>query len=198
VLAGFYYLHKTRKCVHRDIKPQNILVNKAGQIKLADFGMSGQMENSLDVKVSFVGTATYMAPERIRGDKYSFPSDIWSLGITLLELALGRFPYPAPAADGTVAPIMSFWDLLDIIQHEPVPKLPAGSGFSQDFQHFIGQCVVKDPLDRPDAEVLLKHRWMRDFFTNQRDFDMADYVADLFPGIEAGECVGVVLGAGAK
>ena len=93
VLLGLNYLHTTRRLIHRDIKPSNILI-KGNNIKLADFGVSGQLDESQNsAKNSFVGTVTYMSPERINGKPHSFDSDVWSLGLTLAECALGRFPY---------------------------------------------------------------------------------------------------------
>ncbi len=85
-----------RQVVHRDIKPSNLLLNGAGEVKISDFGVSGQLASSVSNCLSWVGTVTYMSPERIKGDSYSFDSDLWSLGLTLLECALGRFPYPPP------------------------------------------------------------------------------------------------------
>jgi len=74
-----------------DIKPSNILCNSQGQIKICDFGVSGELINS--IADTFVGTSTYMSPERIQGAQYTVKSDVWSLGISLIELALGRFPF---------------------------------------------------------------------------------------------------------
>lgn len=91
VLEGLMYLYTTHKIIHRDIKPSNILLNAAGDIKLCDFGVSGELENS--IANTFVGTSTYMSPERIQGAEYSVKSDVWSLGITLIELAVGHFPW---------------------------------------------------------------------------------------------------------
>ncbi|KAI8458990.1 kinase-like domain-containing protein, partial [Phakopsora pachyrhizi] len=76
--------------IHRDIKPSNILVTKDGLIKLCDLGVSGELVGSL--AGTFLGMSAYMAPERIRGEKYSITSDVWSLELTLLKLALNRFP----------------------------------------------------------------------------------------------------------
>jgi serine/threonine protein kinase len=86
----------TVQVVHRDIKPSNLLLNSAGEVKISDFGVSGQLASSVSNCLSWVGTVTYMSPERIKGDSYSFDSDLWSMGLTLLECALGRFPYPPP------------------------------------------------------------------------------------------------------
>ncbi|TFK65201.1 kinase-like protein, partial [Pluteus cervinus] len=91
VLEGLTYLYDVHRIIHRDIKPSNILCNSEGQIKLCDFGVSGELINS--IANTFVGTSTYMSPERIQGAEYSVKSDVWSLGITLVELAHGRFPF---------------------------------------------------------------------------------------------------------
>ncbi len=88
VLKGLSYLHE-RKIIHRDIKPSNIVVTREGQIKLCDFGVSGELINS--VAGTFTGTSYYMAPERIRGLAYTITSDVWSLGLTVLEVASNRF-----------------------------------------------------------------------------------------------------------
>lgn len=96
MLKGLEYLHKTTKIIHRDIKPSNLLINSQGEVKIADFGVSGKIDYTLEYKNSWVGTVTYMSPERFGGDRYNHDTDVWSLGLTLIECALGRFPYPEP------------------------------------------------------------------------------------------------------
>ncbi|KAG8886225.1 MAP kinase kinase (MEK) [Tulasnella sp. 331] len=91
VLEGLTYLYDVHRIIHRDIKPSNMLFNSKGEIKICDFGVSGELINS--IADTFVGTSTYMSPERIQGAQYTVKSDVWSTGISLIELALGRFPF---------------------------------------------------------------------------------------------------------
>ena len=79
--------------MHRDIKPDNILVNSTGFVKLTDFGITKQLDETSALVSTFVGTMNYMSPERMEGGKYSFEGDIWSLGIVLIELVTGSYPY---------------------------------------------------------------------------------------------------------
>ena len=90
---GLEFLHKTLKVIHRDIKPSNMLINSEGEVKIADFGVSAQLENSLEQRSTWVGTTMYMSPERLKGDNYTTDSDLWSLGLTLVEGATGREPF---------------------------------------------------------------------------------------------------------
>ncbi|RXW24076.1 hypothetical protein EST38_g1770 [Candolleomyces aberdarensis] len=97
VLEGLTYLYDVHRIIHRDIKPSNILCNSKGEIKICDFGVSGELINS--IADTFVGTSTYMSPERIQGAQYTVKSDVWSLGVSLIELALGRFPFSKSDSD---------------------------------------------------------------------------------------------------
>ncbi|KAL5005244.1 hypothetical protein ScPMuIL_018700 [Solemya velum] len=94
VLKGLSYLREKHQIMHRDVKPSNILVNSRGEIKMCDFGVSGQLIDSM--ANSFVGTRSYMSPERLQGTHYSVLSDIWSMGLSLVEMAIGRYPIPPP------------------------------------------------------------------------------------------------------
>lgn len=97
VLEGLTYLYDVHRIIHRDIKPSNMLFNSKGQVKICDFGVSGELINS--IADTFVGTSTYMSPERIQGAQYTVKSDVWSVGISLIELALGRFPFSDSSSD---------------------------------------------------------------------------------------------------
>eukprot|EP00055_Hartaetosiga_balthica_P012176 m.58337 g.58337 ORF g.58337 m.58337 type:complete len:415 (+) comp7859_c0_seq5:41-1285(+) len=149
VLRGLQYLSLI-KIMHRDVKPSNILVNTAGEIKLCDFSVSRVLEES--VTVSFVGTNAYMAPERIQHLPYDERSETWSVGLSLFELAIGYFPYDSENQS------LAAFELIQAVVHELPPQLPAT--FSSDFQHFIECSLTKDPSRRPTARQLLQHQWI--------------------------------------
>lgn len=142
--------------MHRDIKPSNVLVNSRGSIKLCDFGVSSELENS--VADTFVGTGTYMAPERIQGSPYTVKSDVWSVGLTLLELAVAKFPFApdndANGDDEDGAGPPSILDLLQQIVLEPSPKLPKSDAFPQILEDMITKCLMKEPAQRPTPQEL--------------------------------------------
>lgn len=171
VLQGLLYLHKEMHIIHRDIKPSNMMVNQRGELKIGDFGVSGQLANSVTRCYSWVGTVTYMSPERISGKAYSFDSDIWSLGLSLVECATGRFPYPPPDHSPAGKAPMGFWDLLDYIVEKPPPALPSNT-HSPEFCSFINSCLQKDPKDRKSAADLLDHPWL-----NKHDVPQSELAA---------------------
>ncbi|KAL6583809.1 Mitogen-activated protein kinase kinase 3 [Orobanche minor] len=147
LLLGLNYLHGVRHLVHRDIKPANLLVNLKGEPKITDFGISAGLEDSMAMCATFVGTVTYMSPERIRNESYSYPADIWSLGLALFECATGEFPYSA-----NEGPVNLMLQILD----DPSPSL-WNKNFSPEFCSFVDDCLQKDPISRPTAEKLLSH-----------------------------------------
>lgn len=157
VLRGLSYLHE-RKIIHRDIKPQNILLNDKGQVKLCDFGVSGEAVNSL--ATTFTGTSFYMAPERIQGQPYSVTCDVWSLGLTLLEVAQGRFPFGSDRMTANIAPI----ELLTLIltfTPELKDEPEANIAWSRAFKSFIEYCLKKDARERPSPRQMIRHPWVQ-------------------------------------
>ncbi|MCJ1421952.1 Protein kinase C signaling pathway involved MAPKK protein [Xylographa parallela] len=164
VLNGLTYLYG-KKIIHRDIKPSNILLCRDGQVKLCDFGVSGEFGTRGDAN-TFIGTSYYMAPERITGQSYTITSDVWSLGVTLLEVAQHRFPFPA---DGTeMQPRAGLIDIIQYIVGQPLPKLkdePATATepeikWSANFKYFIECCLEKEPARRATPWRMLEHPWM--------------------------------------
>lgn len=152
VLSGLVYLHR-RRIVHRDIKPSNLLINGKRQVKIADFGVSRILAQTMDPCNSSVGTIAYMSPERIntdlnQGQYDGYAGDIWSLGVSILEFYLGRFPF-AVGRQGDWASLMCA-----ICMAAP-PQAPPTA--SREFQDFICCCLQREPVKRWTAAKLLTH-----------------------------------------
>ncbi|XP_043722804.1 mitogen-activated protein kinase kinase 6 isoform X2 [Telopea speciosissima] len=177
VLLGLVYLHHERHVIHRDIKPSNLLVNQKGQVKITDFGVSAMLASSMGQRDTFVGTYNYMAPERISGSTYDYSSDIWSLGIVVLECAIGRFPY-IQSEEHQSWP--SFYELLEAIVEKPPPSAPPDQ-FSPEFCAFISSCIQKDPRDRKSSLDLLNHPFIKKF--EDKDIDLGILVGSLEPPV---------------
>ncbi|KAK6823786.1 Catalytic domain of fungal PBS2-like dual-specificity Mitogen-Activated Protein Kinase Kinase [Aspergillus parasiticus SU-1] len=160
-VMGLKTLKDDHNIIHRDVKPTNILVNSRGQIKICDFGVSGNLVAS--IAKTNIGCQSYMAPERIAGGgvqqsgasgggTYSVQSDIWSLGLTIIECAIGRYPYPPETFNNI------FSQLHAIVHGEP-PTLPE-SGYSDEAHSFVRACLDKNPKNRPSYSMLLRHPWI--------------------------------------
>ncbi|XP_062861705.1 mitogen-activated protein kinase kinase kinase kinase 4 isoform X4 [Trichomycterus rosablanca] len=155
ILRGLAHLH-AHHVIHRDIKGQNVLLTENAEVKLVDFGVSAQLDRTVGRRNTFIGTPYWMAPEVIACDEnpdatYDYRSDLWSCGITAIEMAEGA----PPLCD------MHPMRALFLIPRNPPPRLKSKK-WSKKFINFIESCLVKNYTQRPPTEQLLKHPFIRD------------------------------------
>ena len=150
VLKGLQFLHAQKK-IHRDIKAGNILLTDEGVAKLGDFGVSAQLTNSISKKISKIGTPYWMSPEVISQKSYDSKCDIWSLGITCIELAEGEPPY---------SEVRTFLVMKKILNNPP-KGLTKPELWSKDFNNFVQKCLIIEPDQRPTATQLLNHEFIK-------------------------------------
>ncbi|KAI0315692.1 kinase-like protein [Amylostereum chailletii] len=170
ILQGLAYLH-SKQFIHRDIKPSNILLTRSGVVKLCDFGVSGKLVQS--IAQTFTGTSVYMAPERISGQDYSIRADVWSTGLSILELVQNSFPYPRDLPP---------FELMLRISHSEPPKLEDDPTlplpWSVNMKDFIRLSLMVDPVQRPSPKELLQHPWFVDVMS--RRVNMARWLSDVW------------------
>ncbi|XP_061416191.1 dual specificity mitogen-activated protein kinase kinase 6-like isoform X1 [Lethenteron reissneri] len=167
IVKALEHLHSKLSVIHRDVKPSNVLINTQGHVKMCDFGISGYLVDSV-AKTLDAGCKPYMAPERINPEinqkGYNVKSDIWSLGITMIELAILKFPYESWGTP--------FQQLKQVVE-EPSPQLPL-ENFSPEFVDFSTLCLKKNPNERPTYAELMDNTFFG--IHNAKDTDVATFV----------------------
>jgi serine/threonine protein kinase len=167
VTLGLCHLH-SKHILHRDIKLENILHNREGRVKLTDFGIAKDLDATLAVAGTFVGTVTYMSPERCLGEDYTFISDIWSVGMVIYEISTGNYPFKD---------ISSFPALFDHLCEKPEPRLDEGA-YPPEQCEYVANSLVRDVAKRWDAERLLTHPFVSGF-TEADEQELARFFATL-------------------
>ncbi|KAF7726701.1 p21 protein (Cdc42 Rac)-activated kinase [Apophysomyces ossiformis] len=164
ILRALARLHRLNR-IHRDIRSDNVLLNMRGEVKLADFGHCAQLTKHQPKRNSVVGTPYWMSPEVIKGLQYDAKADIWSLGVLMLEMAQGDPPYVEHP------PLRALF----LIAANGLPPLREPDRWSEEFKDFIQKCTTEDPSQRPSAEELLKHPFLRSVATTN---DMTELIEE--------------------
>jgi len=189
LLRGLDYLHHVKRVVHRDIKPANVLVNKQGHVKLADFGMAGigSSSNETNVFHTNVGTQNYMSPERLQGNEHSFDSDLWSLGVTLVECAIGKFPFVMSVNPNMMMPsaqqghhnhhqqqqqqqpMGGIFELLSSIESKRHEKLMVRHKCSTVMMNFMNRLLTIETKQRPTIAQLMTDPFIAELATKSHE-----------------------------
>jgi serine/threonine protein kinase len=151
IVLGLEYLHGVANVCHRDIKCGNVLLTDDGHVKLADFGVSAELTNTLNKRKTVVGSPYWMAPEVIRESHYDGRADVWSLGITAIEMAEGAPPHV------NLHPLRAIF----VIPTKPAPTLADPDNWSPEMLDFVRCCCQKDPSQRHDSALLSSHPFVK-------------------------------------
>jgi mitogen-activated protein kinase kinase len=152
VLSGLIYLDTYHGIMHRNLKPSHVLVNARGQVKLCDFGASTTLSDIREAE-TMCGSRLYHSPERCQGSLYTMKSEVWSFGVTVMELAIGEYPIvPEDGNDERYG--MNSLALAHAIIFRPSPTLPESDAFPKVLHEMINKCLAKSPEERPTIQEL--------------------------------------------
>ena len=155
VLKGCAYLHDVKRLIHRDIKPSNILINRDGNVKIGDFGIS-RVLGTVGMCTTYVGSQLYMAPERLDAGEYDVKSDVWSIGMTLVSCAIARNPWLREGDDPKQE--ITVFALFNRMRDGQLPSFPPS--FGGDAADFLAKCLIRDPEQRWSCRQLLQHPYL--------------------------------------
>ena len=165
VVNGLHHLH-SKRILHRDMKPSNILINKDGVVKICDFGVSKTITEE-NLAHTAVGSTAYLSPERVRGEGYFMPSDVWALGVTIAELALGDYPWK-----NRVDMMAELCEML--ASGRATVEWPASGDYSDELKAFVAQCLIPNPKERATTEQLLSHPFV--LLAKDKDVKLSEWL----------------------
>uniref|UniRef100_A0A0K0DXW5 mitogen-activated protein kinase kinase n=2 Tax=Strongyloides stercoralis TaxID=6248 RepID=A0A0K0DXW5_STRER len=179
IINGLHFMKEQMELMHRDVKPSNILLDRKGNVKICDFGISGHLTESV-AKTTQAGCQPYMSPERIEDGEcktaYDVRADVWSFGITIVEICNGAHPYSKWKTP--------FQQLQQVVQ-EPAPRVCEKLGYSKELHDFVSKCLTKNHKERPKYDALLKHPFVEKGKTTT--FDMGKFVCMVLDKIKEQE-----------
>lgn len=177
LIQGLQFLHDERQLMHRDVKPANILIHRSGSIKIADFGISRSQSGDAASVQTFVGSISYMSPERLQGNSYGYEADIWSVGVVLYEAVTGAHPYHD---DPNGAPL-TFWTLLQkvvagnaVMHNSPLKHRAGREHLSSELDNFLARCLAFKREERASAKELASHPWFADMDMSKSEMVIRD------------------------
>ncbi|CAD5114703.1 unnamed protein product [Dimorphilus gyrociliatus] len=173
ITSGLYYLLNDLSILHRDVKPSNILIKNSGRVKICDFGISCKVKSDEFQSSYNVGTMSYMAPERLQSDSLSQKSDIWSLGITVLEFTTGKFPYRKWS---------NIFEALNDLCNQPTPALPPKK-YSAEFNEYLNSTLNREADKRKDYINLLK----MNFLVKNKEYKITEFLQIFIQTTQDGE-----------
>tara|TARA_B100000768_G_C11269367_1_gene372645 strand:- start:827 stop:2182 length:1356 start_codon:yes stop_codon:yes gene_type:complete len=156
---GLEYLLQN-KIIHRDLKPQNILVTNLGDIKITDFGFARYFEENTILN-TICGSPLYMAPEIVKNRKYDLKSDLWSVGVILYEMLVGRQPYRGK----------NIFDLVKNIEKKSI-ILPSNIILTDECKDLLFKLLKKNPIERIKWEDFFSHKWIKNIVKEREDMLM--------------------------
>uniref|UniRef100_A0A914Q1V8 mitogen-activated protein kinase kinase n=1 Tax=Panagrolaimus davidi TaxID=227884 RepID=A0A914Q1V8_9BILA len=165
VVNGLRYLYDEHKIIHRDLKPNNVLVGHDGKFKLSDFGIAGKVIKSRSNSPKPQRCQIYCSPLNSIHAECDARSDIWSLGITLAELALQKHPYKTEYNNScTFSSTMGILCQMSVGPPPPLPEM-----YSSEFHEFVYKCLEKDFFLRPEYRELSKSLWFQNYVVYDAD-----------------------------
>jgi len=185
ILGGLLFLHGEKHLIHRDLKPSNILFSRStGEVKLTDFGVSSRSSLHGSSMHTYIGSKSYMSPERFLNEGHSFPADIWSLGLTILQALTGIHPYaryePDEESGSAIRTPLTGLRTMEMIKADP-PVAVASEVLSETGADFVTQCLVVNKAMRPGVQELVKHAWVSSMTLEEARRCLVDYCEVILP-----------------